>query len=66
MASAAQGHNAARLTPQVRVTTDHSSTASSEEERVRFQISNLDFFYGAKQASVRRQSENSHPTKSPR
>jgi phosphate transport system ATP-binding protein len=50
MASAAQGHNAARLTPQVRVTTDHSSTASSEEERVRFQISNLDFFYGAKQA----------------
>jgi phosphate transport system ATP-binding protein len=48
MASAAQGHNA-RLTPQVRVT-DHSSTASTKEERVRFQISNLDFFYGAKQA----------------
>ena len=39
----------ARLTPQVRVT-DHSSTASTKEERVRFQISNLDFFYGAKQA----------------
>ncbi len=50
MASAAQGQNAAaRLTPQVRVT-DHSSTASTKEERVRFQISNLDFFYGAKQA----------------
>jgi phosphate transport system ATP-binding protein len=49
MASAAQGHNSARLTPQVRVT-DHSSTASTKEERVRFQISNLDFFYGAKQA----------------
>ncbi len=49
MASAAQGHNATRLTPQVRVT-DHSSTASTKEERVRFQISNLDFFYGAKQA----------------
>lgn len=49
MASAAQGHNSARLTPQVRVT-DHSSTASTKEERVRFQISNLDFFYGSKQA----------------
>jgi phosphate transport system ATP-binding protein len=50
MASAAQGHNSARLTPQVRAT-DHSSTASSnKEERVRFQISNLDFFYGTKQA----------------
>jgi phosphate transport system ATP-binding protein len=49
MASAAQGHNATRLTPQVRAT-DHSSTASTKEERVRFQISNLDFFYGAKQA----------------
>jgi phosphate transport system ATP-binding protein len=48
MASAAQGHDA-RLTPQVRVK-DHSSTASTKEERVRFQISNLDFFYGAKQA----------------
>jgi phosphate transport system ATP-binding protein len=33
----------------VRVT-DHSSTSSTKEERVRFQISNLDFFYGAKQA----------------
>ncbi len=49
MASAAQGHNSARVTPQVRMT-DHSSTASTKEERVRFQISNLDFFYGAKQA----------------
>jgi phosphate transport system ATP-binding protein len=49
MASAAQGHNPARLTPQVRMT-DHSSTSSTKEERVRFQISNLDFFYGAKQA----------------
>ena len=49
MASAAQGQNSARLTPQVRVT-DHSSTASTKEERVRFQISNLDFFYGTKQA----------------
>ncbi|HEY6442068.1 MAG TPA: phosphate ABC transporter ATP-binding protein PstB [Candidatus Acidoferrales bacterium] len=48
MASAAQGHNA-RLAPQMRVT-DHSSTASTKEERVRFEISNLDFFYGAKQA----------------
>jgi phosphate transport system ATP-binding protein len=48
MASAAQGRNA-RLTPQMRVT-DHSSAAPTKEERVRFQISNLDFFYGAKQA----------------
>ena len=48
MASAAQGHNA-RLTPQVRVA-DHSSTASTKEERVRFEISGLDFFYGEKQA----------------
>jgi len=48
MASAAQGHNA-RLTPQVRMT-DHSSTVTTKEERVRFQISNLDFFYGPKQA----------------
>ena len=49
MASTAHGHNAARLTPEVRVA-GHSSTSSTKEERVRFEISGLDFFYGEKQA----------------
>jgi phosphate transport system ATP-binding protein len=40
---------AARLAPQVRIA-DQSSTVSAKEARVRFQISNLDFFYGPKQA----------------
>ncbi|HXJ17039.1 MAG TPA: phosphate ABC transporter ATP-binding protein PstB [Candidatus Polarisedimenticolia bacterium] len=50
MASAMQGHNAinARLTPQVRIA-DPSATAPAEGARVRFEISNLDFFYGPKQ-----------------
>jgi phosphate transport system ATP-binding protein len=51
MASAAQGKDAiaARLAPKVRVV-DESSAIAAKETRVRFQISNLDFFYGAKQA----------------
>ena len=51
MASAMEGNNAiaARLAPQVRIT-DQSATAPAEEARVRFDISNLDFFYGSKQA----------------
>jgi phosphate transport system ATP-binding protein len=51
MASAAQGKDAiaARLAPKVRVA-DESSAVAAKETRVRFQISNLDFFYGAKQA----------------
>ena len=49
MASTAHGHNAARLTPEVRAA-GHSSTSSTKEERVRFEISGLDFFYGEKQA----------------
>ena len=51
MASAAQGSNAtaARLTPKVEVN-EHSATASKKEAPVRFQISHLNFFYGAKQA----------------
>jgi phosphate transport system ATP-binding protein len=50
MAFAMQGNNAiaARLAPQVHVA-DQSATASAEEARVRFEISNLDFFYGPKQ-----------------
>ena len=49
MASTAHGHNAARLTPEVRAA-GHSSTSSTKEERVRFEISGLDFLYGEKQA----------------
>lgn len=51
MASAMHGNDAiaARLAPQVRIA-DQSSTVSAKEARVRFQISNLDFFYGPKQA----------------
>ena len=50
MASAAQGKElAARLTPKVHIT-GFSPAASSEEEPLRFEISGLDFFYGAKQA----------------
>jgi phosphate transport system ATP-binding protein len=51
MASAAQGKEtiAARLSPKVRVT-EQSATVAAKEARVRFQISNLDFFYGPKQA----------------
>jgi phosphate transport system ATP-binding protein len=51
MASASQGKEpiAAKLEPKVRVT-GMSSTVSAKETAVRFQISNLDFFYGAKQA----------------
>src|ERR1700746_1022394 len=51
MASAAHEKNnatAARV-PQVRPT-DSIATGPQKEARVRFQISNLDFFYGAKQA----------------
>jgi phosphate transport system ATP-binding protein len=51
MASAMQGNNAlaARLAPQVRIA-DQSATVLAEEARVRFEICNLDFFYGSKQA----------------
>src|ERR1700722_11444315 len=51
MASAAQGKDAiaARLAPKVRAV-EESSAIAAKEARVRFQISNLDFFYGAKQA----------------
>lgn len=51
MASAAHEKDpiAARLAPKVRVT-DETSTVAAKEARVRFQISNLDFFYGPKQA----------------
>jgi phosphate transport system ATP-binding protein len=46
-----QGNNAiaARLAPQVGIA-DQSATVAAEEARVRFEISNLDFFYGSKQA----------------
>ena len=44
----AQGHDCTASRPSAH---DGSrSTASAKEERVRFEISNLDFFYGAKQA----------------
>ncbi|MGH9690896.1 MAG: phosphate ABC transporter ATP-binding protein PstB [Candidatus Acidiferrales bacterium] len=50
MASAAQGRDlAARLTPKVRIN-EPSEAASNTEESLRFAISNLDFFYGPKQA----------------
>lgn len=52
MASAAheRGHAAAgRLTPQVRAM-DPTTAEPHKEARLRFQISNLDFFYGPKQA----------------
>jgi phosphate transport system ATP-binding protein len=51
MASATQGNNAAaaRLAPQVRVT-DKTSGVSEKEAQVRFEISDLNFFYGPKQA----------------
>jgi phosphate transport system ATP-binding protein len=51
MTAATHGNNAtaARLAPQVRMT-ESPSPVSHKEARVRFQISNLDFFYGAKQA----------------
>jgi phosphate transport system ATP-binding protein len=50
MASAAQGKDlTARLTPKVRAM-ESSSTAPNKEESLRFEISNLDFFYGPKQA----------------
>jgi phosphate transport system ATP-binding protein len=51
MASAAQGKDtiASRLTPKVRAA-EVSSAASAKESALRFQISDLDFFYGPKQA----------------
>ena len=51
MASAAHQKEsiAARLAPKVR-TSEESSAAAAKEASVRFQISNLDFFYGPKQA----------------
>ena len=50
MASTAHGSNAAaRLAPQVRVT-DKTSPASEKEALVRFEIADLNFFYGPKQA----------------
>jgi phosphate transport system ATP-binding protein len=51
MASAAHQKDniAARLAPKVRVA-DETSAVAAKEARVRFQISNLDFFYGPKQA----------------
>jgi phosphate transport system ATP-binding protein len=51
MASTAQGKYTlgARLAPQIRVA-DQSTPVDAKEARVRFQISNLDFFYGPKQA----------------
>jgi phosphate transport system ATP-binding protein len=51
MASISQGNNAraARLAPQVRIT-ESSTTGSQREAPVRFQISDLNFFYGPKQA----------------
>jgi phosphate transport system ATP-binding protein len=51
MASPAQGKevHAARLAPQVRVM-DSVALGPQKEARLRFQINNLDFFYGAKQA----------------
>jgi phosphate transport system ATP-binding protein len=51
MASAAQGNSvtAAHFAPQAGIK-DPASTVSEKEARVRFQISNLDFFYGPKQA----------------
>jgi phosphate transport system ATP-binding protein len=51
MASAAHQKEsiAARLAPKVRVS-DESSSVAAKEASVRFQISNLDFFYGPKQA----------------
>jgi len=51
MTAATHGSNAAatRLAPDVRKT-DIPTAIPHKEARVRFQISNLDFFYGAKQA----------------
>jgi phosphate transport system ATP-binding protein len=51
MPSVSQGSNAtaARLAPQVRMN-DPRSMASEKETPVRFQISDLNFFYGPKQA----------------
>jgi len=51
MASAAHERNsaAARLAPQVR-STDSMAAEPQKEARVRFQISELNFYYGAKQA----------------
>jgi phosphate transport system ATP-binding protein len=51
MASISHGNNAsaARLAPQVRIT-ESSTTGSQREAPVRFQISDLNFFYGPKQA----------------
>ena len=51
MASAAHEKDsiAARLAPKVRASNE-SSTVAAKEASVRFQISNLDFFYGPKQA----------------
>ena len=51
MSAATQGNNAAatRLAPQVTMT-DKPHTASEKETHVRFEIANLNFFYGAKQA----------------
>jgi phosphate transport system ATP-binding protein len=51
MASAAHGNDAtaSRVAPKVEVS-EHSPAASKKEAPVRFQISHLNFFYGAKQA----------------
>ena len=50
MASAAQGNDAVtRIAPQVRMK-ENNATGPQKDARLRFQISNLDFFYGPKQA----------------
>jgi phosphate transport system ATP-binding protein len=50
MASAAQGKDlAARLAPKMRAN-EPLSPSQSKEDAVRFEIANLDFFYGPKQA----------------
>jgi phosphate transport system ATP-binding protein len=52
MASAAQGRDgtSAPLAPKVRTMESSMAVAPQKETRLRFQISDLDFFYGAKQA----------------
>src|SRR5579863_4645190 len=51
MGATTHGSNAtaARLAPQIK-TNDRPHAASEKEALVRFEISNLNFFYGAKQA----------------
>ena len=52
MASAAHGTNPSsmRLSPQPRMNESSATAGPHKETRLRFQISNLDFFYGPKQA----------------